>query len=92
MAYWLQERQADRPYRKSTGRGIAGKQRRKIFAEEYAYWMKWTWLTEGKAVRDMSERVAKMTFEEIKVAQAIKKIKEEAEHDETETALALNEI
>jgi hypothetical protein len=67
---------------KGTSRGTSGKQRRMVFAEEYGYWMRETWLGEAKAIKDKTEELAKMTLEGIEEKQMLSMIQEEESADE----------
>lgn len=65
---------------KGTSRGTSGIQRRKVFVEEYGYWLRETWLAEGKAIMSKSKLLANKSFEEIgkekEEADAAKELKE----------------
>jgi hypothetical protein len=67
---------------KGTSRGTSGKQRRMVFAKEYGYWMRETWLGEVKAIKDKTKVLAKMTLEDIEEKEMLITIKEEESADE----------
>lgn len=53
-----------------------------VFAKEYGYWMRETWLGEVKAIKDKTKVLAKMTLEDIEEKEMLITIKEEESADE----------